>query len=64
MMEVDKEYKTVSGDSVKIIDKINFPDFFIYRGDNNMDYDNNGKASFSLMFKGRFRSPDNDILLG
>lgn len=60
-MEIGKEYKTVSGNTVKIIDFIDY--LSVYRGDNHMDYDDNGLATFSLMFKGRFRSPDNDILL-
>lgn len=62
MIEIGKEYKTVSGNKVKIINFIDYQDIPIYRGDNHMDYDDNGLATFSLMFKGRFRSPENDIL--
>lgn len=63
MIAIGKEYKTVSGGIVKIIAFVNFSDYSVYRGDNGMEYDDNGEATFSLMFKGRFRSPDNDILL-
>ena len=62
-IKIGCKYPTVKGVMVTITGLRKFPDFQVFSGDNGMDYDSDGKASFALMFRGRFSSPENDLLI-
>ena len=62
-IKIGCQYPTVKGVMVTINGDRKFPDFQVFSGDNGMDYGAEGRASFALMFSGRFRSPENDLIM-
>jgi len=63
MVKLKETYKTKSGTKVTIETKTTWDWGVIYRGSNNYDYNDKGEASFVIMFRGRKRSEQNDIIL-
>ena len=63
LLEVGKTYKTKSGGEVTMKNKVRYQayDFDIFQGDNNLEYNYQGIATYVLMRRGRFRSEKNDI---
>ena len=62
-IKIGSQYPTAKGVMVTIDGVREFSNSRFLSGDNGMDYDDDGKASFALMFSGRFRSPSNDLVM-
>jgi hypothetical protein len=63
MVEIGRKYKTKDGKNVIIERHVKYEDCTIFKGNNTYDYNEKGEAFFVLMFKGRFRSEKNDIII-
>jgi hypothetical protein len=63
MIEIGKKYKTKQDKNVIIERAFKYENEVIFKGNNAYDYNEKGEAFFVLMFRGRFRSEPNDIIL-
>lgn len=63
MIEVGKKYKTKQDKKVIIERAFKGENETFFKGNNAYDYNEKGEAFFVLMFKGRFRSELNDIII-
>ena len=63
MIEIGKKYKTKQDKNVIIERAFKYENEVIYKGNNASDYNDKGEAFFVLMYRGRFRSEPNDIIV-
>lgn len=63
MIEIGKKYKTKQDKNVIIERAFKYENEVIYKGNNAYDYNDKGEAFFVLMYRGRFRSEPNDIIV-
>lgn len=63
MIEIGKKYKTKQDKNVIIERAFKYENEVIFKGNNGYDYNEKGEAFFVLMFKGRFKSEPNDIVI-